>query len=152
MSAGRNRTALVSALAYGIVAGVATAAAAAVSPLLPDGGRWWGAAAFTVASLWLGFSYGPRYVTSHPGAARTPLWLALYAGIFTALVWGYGYAWFYDPSVTRFSILAPFVGLIRGVHFALLLTLSASPLLMPGWWGVNQLLQRLAERIYVSTL
>lgn len=141
-----------SAIAYGLVAAVAAGAAAWLSPLLPAGGRCFGAALFAAASLWLGSTYGVRYVTFHPGAARTPLWIALYAGIVTAVVWGYVYAWFVDPAVTRLSIMAPFVAIGRGVHFAATLMLSASPLLMPGWWGVNRLLQRFAERIYVSAL
>ncbi|MEO0974314.1 MAG: hypothetical protein AAFX85_14580 [Pseudomonadota bacterium] len=153
MSAGRRRTALASAALYGSTALMASAAAAWLSPLLaPDLGRWVGAGVFAVASAWFGLSYGSRYVTTHPGRDRTPLWICLYASIVTAVLWGYGYAWFVDPVVTRLSIMAPFVGLIRGIHFTGLLLLSASPLLMPAWWASHRVLQRFAERIYVSAL
>lgn len=152
MSAGRRRTALVSGALYGLTALAASAAAAWLSPLLPSEGRWIGAAIFSAASLWFGASYGARYVTQHPGRDRTPAWVLLYGAVFTTVAWGYGYAWFFDPAVTPLSIMAPFVGIARGVHFTALLLLSASPILMPAWWASHRLLQRFAERIYVSAL
>ncbi len=152
MSAGKRRTALASGALYGLSALAACAAAAWLSPLLAPEGRWVGAALFSLASAWFGASYGTRYVTNHPGRDRTPFWILLYATILTAVGWGYGYAWFFDPAVTPLSIMAPFVGLARGVHFTALLLVSASPLLMPAWWGCHRLLQRVAERIYISAL
>ena len=152
MSAARSFTALTAGIAYAVSALPAVALAAWLSPLVPTSGRLFGVITFALAAGWFGASYGARYITGHPGASRTPWWIACYAALVTVFVWGYGYAWLLEGQVTRISILAPLVGLIRGGHFTAALLLSAAPLLAPAWWLVNRLLLRYADRIFVSAL
>ncbi len=146
MAGGRTRLALLCAVAYSLAALVAGALAAWLSPLLPAAGRWVGAAIFTLVTAVAAAGLGARYACA--GDPRgIPLRIALYAVLGTALVWGYGYAWLVDPTVTRISILGPLVGLVRGLRFALAHLLSSAPLLIPGWWAAHRLAERGAARI-----
>jgi hypothetical protein len=154
VSAARTITSLVCGLAYALGALPGVVVAAWWSPWLPGtaDGRIFGAVVMILASAWMGTSYGRRYVDGHPGAVMTPVWVALYSMLITAFVWGYGYAWLVEASVSRISVLGPLVGLFRGMHFAVLLLASALPLLAPAWWLVNRMLQRHAMRLYAAAL
>jgi hypothetical protein len=143
-------TALASGVAFTLAAVPAIVVAAWFSPIVPAGGRVFGVLTFAVATLCFASAFGARYAHGEVAGCATPLRIAAGATLATTLVWGYGHAWLIEPSVSRLSVLAPLVGLVRGAGFALALVVSASPLLMPSWWLTHRLLERYGARLRVA--